>query len=130
MKKLETVSIILLVIGVTSLLFAFLKMETSLWIIGAVFLSLFLITPHAVNLNEDLLILKYPLFTRKYQVVETIPTNVFSIARARQFGIRIGSICLGYFSTTEGQNAFFVTTQPSALLVKTEKGLFVIDNPQ
>ena len=106
------------------------KMEVSFWIIGIIFLVLFLITPYDVDLKDDLLIIKYPLFTRKHQVIETIPTTVFSIAKARKFGLRLGSICLGYFSTTEGQDAFFATTQPSVLLVRTEKGLFVIDNLQ
>jgi len=128
MKRLKTISITLLVIGIISIIFAFLKMGVSFWIIGAVFLTLFLLTPHDVDLKDDLLILEYPLFTRKYKVVETIPTNVFSIAKARKFGMRISNIYLGYFSTTEGQDAFFATTQPSALLIKTEKGLFVIDN--
>ncbi len=89
----------------------------------------FLITPYDVQLRGDRLIVKHPLITRKYKVIETIPVSVFSIAKARKFGMRIGNICIGYFSTREGQDAFFATTQSSALLVRTEKGLFVIDNP-
>ncbi|ASI98328.1 hypothetical protein [Thermococcus celer] len=129
MGRLKTLSIAFLGIGIISLILAFLKGEVALYIVGALLLMFFLITPYDVQLRGDRLIVKHPLITRKYKVIETIPVSVFSIAKARKFGMRIGNICIGYFSTREGQDAFFATTQSSALLVRTEKGLFVIDNP-